>query len=384
MRSHGAAPAPFLDSTARPHLPAELQQLSVRTARPGTKAILSARMTETTYRGVATKLPTQRSNPAGERTLKRRVRRVRRAVYGMFYRLAYRVLPILPEWTLRVFGRIVIVPVARLMYGRLADTNLSTVYPTELSHAERKRVRNDMFRGLSSFFVEIIGVFRQGQKYFAGRIDDTSARQMVAKLEAQSQKGWIGATPHMGNWVLLATWASSLPGTRGLCHAIAKRQPNPHLSDVLDDVQKRMEFAPIYTNSGPMTVVAACLKLLRSGGRLGIAPDQDSSKAPGVFLDFLGHRAYTTIGAAQMALSADVPIVPLAFIRKNGGQGFEILHGEPIHPDHSRTRKQETIRLTRACNEAMEAMIHAHKDQWIWFHRRWQTTPSALAGREMV
>ena len=86
--------------------------------------------------------------------------------------------------------------------------------------------------------------------------------------------------------MLLATWAGSLPGNRGKCHAIAKRQPNPHLSAILDDAQNRMGFTPIYNDGTPVQVVGECLKLLKRGARLGIAPDQDSKYgallAPGI------------------------------------------------------------------------------------------------------
>ena len=75
--------------------------------------------------------------------------------------------------------------------------------------------------------------------------------------------------------------------------------------------------------------------------------------------------------------------MPLAFIRKDDGERFEVIHGEPIFPDQSRkrSRQEETLRLTKAWSAAAETMIHAHKDQWAWFHERWKTTPEKLAAR---
>ena len=180
---------------------------------------------------------------------------------------------------------------------------------------------------------------------------------------------------------MLATWASSLPGDRGRCHAIAKRQPNPHLSAVLDDLQDRLGYNPIYTDQHPMQVVTACLRHLKRGVRLGIAPDQDTARAPGVFIDFLGHPAYTSTGPAQLAQTVDVPLVPLAFVRN--GDRFEVIHGDPIFPERidGRSRHDEMMRLTRAWSAAIETMIHARKDHWTWFHERWKTTPEKLAAR---
>ena len=129
--------------------------------------------------------------------------------------------------------------------------------------------------------------------------------------------------------------------------------------------------------------MAECLTILKHGICLGIAPDQDSSSFPGVFIDFLGHPAYTPIGPARLALAVDVPILPVAMIRKDEGLPFEIIHGEPIYPDQSRSRSrdEETVRITKAWSAAMETMIHDHKADWAWFHRRWRTTPEKLAAR---
>ncbi|MEE9126786.1 MAG: lysophospholipid acyltransferase family protein, partial [Planctomycetota bacterium] len=326
------------------------------------------------------KRPSQ--HPKLSRRIQRRFRNVRRAFYGVFYRMCYWLLPKLPSWMIRVLGRLLVVPVSRVLHWRTAEANLIKVYGDELSAAERHRILVRMFRGLPAFLVECIGALNQGAGFLRGRVEDTSARKLVADLEARSEKGWIGVAPHLGNWVLVATWAGSLPGDGRRCHAIAKRQPNPHLSAILDDAQKRMGFMPIYGDRSPVQVVGECLKLLKRGARLGIAPDQDISRLPGVFIEFLGHRAYTPTGPAQLALTVDVPILPLALVRKDDGR-LEVIHGEPIFPDQSRTRsrQEETLRLTKAWSAAMETMIHAHRDQWFWFHERWKTTPEKLAAR---
>ncbi len=339
-------------------------------------------MPDTLYRGeeFRPKLKTSDHSSRGRR-IQRRIRNVRRAVYGMFYRGCYWVLPRLPIWSVRLLGRSLIIPISRRLHWKTAESNLIKVYGDELDAAERKRILTKMFRDLPEFLVECVSVMKHGAEHFLDRIDDESARALIARLEAESPKGWIGITPHLGNWVTLATWASSLPGDRGRCHAIAKRQPNPHLSAVIDDIQERMNFTPIYTDEHPMQVVSACLRHLKKGARLGIAPDQDAAKAPGVFIDFLGYPAYTSTGPAQLALTVDVPLVPLAFVRN--GDRFEIIHGDPIYPerDTERTRQQELVRLTRAWSEAIETMIHERKDHWAWFHERWKTTPEKLAQR---
>lgn len=311
-------------------------------------------------------------HPRLSRRIQRRIRNVRRRIYGWIFRCGYRVLPHLPAWSISLLARSLLVPVARLMFWRLGEHNLVKVYGDDLDPEQRKQVLTGVFRGLGSLLVEVCGLMARGHDCYRCRTDDAEARRRLLRLERSG--GWLGVSGHLGNWELLAAWLASLPG-RDRCYAIAKRVPNPHLNRIVEDARRRVGVHTLYRDDPPPRF----LRLLRTGERMGAVPDQDVPSLPGIFIDFLGHRAYTPTGPARLALAANVPLVPMAFLRK--GRGFEVIVTEPIFPDRSRPKEDEIRRLTIAWSERLEAMIHEHKEQWAWFHQRWKTTPERLADR---
>lgn len=328
------------------------------------------------YRGLN---GSERKRARGSLPLARRARDVRRRLYGWLFRCAYWTLPKLPPWFILLAARTILVPAARLRYWRRAERNLIKVYGDELGAGEREQVLKGVFRNLAAFVVELTGALARGPDLYDDRIDDSGLSRVLLDIEARSPRGWIGVSGHLGNWELMASWGSRLPGSRS-GHAIGKRLPNPYLNAIVHEARLRLGVGTIYRDVPPTQVV----RMLKQGIRLGIVPDQDVPSLPGVFIDFLGHEAYTPTGPARLALAADVPLIPMAFIRK--GNGFAVIHTEPIYPDRTRPRKEEVLRLTMAWSHALENMIHRHKEQWAWFHRRWRTTPQKLAvvGRAQV
>jgi KDO2-lipid IV(A) lauroyltransferase len=311
-------------------------------------------------------------HPRLSRRIQRRIRNVRRRIYGWLFRCCYWVLPKVPGWFIALTARCTLVPLARLMFWRLGEHNLIKVYGDGFGAAERRRVLEGVFQNLGSLAVEICGLIARGHDHYLHRTDDFEARRRLRELEAAG--GWLGVSGHLGNWELLAAWLSWLPG-RDRCYAIAKRLPNPHLNKIVDDARRRAGVHTLYRDDPPTRFV----RLLRQGERMGAIPDQDVPSLPGIFIDFLGHQAYTPTGPARLALAANVPLVPMAFLRK--GKGFEVIVTDPIYPDRSRPKEEEIRRLTLAWSQRLEDLIHQHPDQWAWFHRRWKTTPERVRDR---
>jgi KDO2-lipid IV(A) lauroyltransferase len=323
------------------------------------------------YRGTSARAG---KRPPGRLPLDRRIRNIRRRIYGWVFRCVYWTLPKLPLWFISLLAKTIVVPAARLRYWRRAQRNLVRVYGDALSTEERRQILTGVFRGVGALVVELTGAMAKHHDFYRSRVEDAGLRGCVRELQERSPKGWIGVCGHLGNWELMAAWASQLPGARSF-HVIAKRVPNPYLNAIVEDARLRLGLGTIYRDDPPTKIV----RLLKAGNCLGIVPDQDVPALPGMFVDFLGHPAYTPTGPARLALAADVPLIPAALLRK--GDGFKVVWDQPIHPDRSRPRKEEVLRLTLAWSKALENMIHAHKDQWAWFHQRWKTTPEKLTAR---
>lgn len=109
--------------------------------------------------------------------------------------------------------------------------------------------------------------------------------------------------------------------------------------------------------------VARMLRHLRGGGMVAISNDLD--RPHGVMLDFLGKPARTVLSMAEMALKYDALLVPVYGIRRSDGLHFDITIDTPVpHGDPAV--------MTQALNDSLGRMVVLHKDQWLWWHRRWK------------
>lgn len=116
--------------------------------------------------------------------------------------------------------------------------------------------------------------------------------------------------------------------------------------------------------------VAAMIRHLRGGGIVSISIDLD--RPNGVMLEFLGKPARTVLSMAEMALKYDALLVPVYGIRREDGLHFDVFIDAPIaHGD--------PVAMTQAANDSLGRMVTRHKDQWLWWHRRWKDDHAADA-----
>lgn len=110
--------------------------------------------------------------------------------------------------------------------------------------------------------------------------------------------------------------------------------------------------------------LAQMVKYLRGGGIIALLVDQHVGD--GAPLTFFGHPAKTTLSAAEMALKYNALVLPVFGIRDPDGLTLraeiqaEIPHGTAME-------------MAQHMNDALEAMVRRHPEQWFWVHRRWKS-----------
>lgn len=180
-------------------------------------------------------------------------------------------------------------------------------------------------------------------------------------------RGIMFVTPHFGSWELFGASfvAQGYPTT-----FFVKRQKNPLVADLQDDIRRRAGIEIVTEGPG---VARGVLRALQAGRLLGILPDQDARRH-GVFVEFLGRPASTFKGAAFFAARAGVPIVP-GFVRRqpDGNHIGTIL--PPIEPDPTHDPEAEVFRLTQLFTDTMTEWILRYPENYFWVHRRFKSTP---------
>jgi KDO2-lipid IV(A) lauroyltransferase len=114
--------------------------------------------------------------------------------------------------------------------------------------------------------------------------------------------------------------------------------------------------------------MAEMMRFLKNGGTLAVLIDQRLNN--GVPLNFFGHKAYTALSFAELALKYNATVVPCYGIRQPDGLSFRAVLEAPIA--HSTPEE-----MTQALNDSLEAMVRQHMGQWFWIHNRWKEIPQA-------
>ena len=113
--------------------------------------------------------------------------------------------------------------------------------------------------------------------------------------------------------------------------------------------------------------------------------DQHASLAnrDGVAVEFFGKKAGTYRSLASFARHTGVPVVPAAGYRLDNGRHVLEFYDPIPWQDYGST--QESIyRNTLAYNQALERIILAHPEQWLWLHKRWKLKDSTLITNDPV
>jgi KDO2-lipid IV(A) lauroyltransferase len=165
-------------------------------------------------------------------------------------------------------------------------------------------------------------------------------------------------TPHLGCFEALAKWISvQTPLT-----AMYRRPDKAWLASFVETARQtpRLTMAPADASG-----VRTALKTLKSGGTLGILPDQVPRQGEGVWLPWFGREAYTINLPAklQQAVHARVFIVAALPTRA----GWEIAC-DPVELPAGLDAEQLSLHL----NQALERMVLRAPQHYAWSYKRYK------------
>jgi len=290
------------------------------------------------------------------------------------YEIAWGVMSLL-----RVFGSVIPLPISRSlgsMLGRSARhfarrdvlrarDQLKTAFP-DISREEVEAIVKGMMRHLGITAAEILWLLHANSSQVDELCELRGQEHLFRALE--QGRGAVVITGHLGNWELL----NARLGTAGIPMSIAVRDlDEPRFDRLATRLRERFGAEVIQRGRRAGQSLQNALRRNRVNGLL---IDQDIRDIPGVHVPFFGRPALTPVGAAQLALKAGCPVVPLfSYRRKDMSHLGEIFPPIPI-PD-SGSMEERALELTARATAVIEAQIRRHPEQWVWMHRRWRTKP---------
>src|SRR6202167_6230288 len=241
--------------------------------------------------------------------------------------------------------------------------NLNLAYP-DWSDEKRSATVHGMIRQVGW----MAGEFSQFPRYTPQNIRsivEIDGEETFAAAQARG-KGVLFLTGHMSAWELSsfthALYGHPLPF---LVQSICNRR----VDALINGYRCLSGNQPIDKNKS----ARAILKVLTSGGTIGILADHNTTLEEGVFADFFGIPASTTSGLARLALRTDAAVVPgFLFWDESLGQ-YRLRFEPPVELARSGDEEADVRENTQRFTSVIERYVRAHPEQWLWVHKRWKT-----------
>ena len=117
--------------------------------------------------------------------------------------------------------------------------------------------------------------------------------------------------------------------------------------------------------------VRGMLKLLRAGGVVWYAPDQDYGAQRSVFVPLFGVPAATVTATSKFARMGRAQVIPFTQQRLPDGQGYRLVIHPPLADFPTDSEEADCLRV----NQWIEQAISQCPEQYLWAHRRFKTRP---------
>jgi KDO2-lipid IV(A) lauroyltransferase len=261
-------------------------------------------------------------------------------------------------------------PVIMPRHRQRAVTHLRASLGDTYGPAEIERLADRCLESVAMFAVEAICLPRlinafTWSKYIRLRDFDEALEVIL------SGRGAILVTGHYGSFEVPGHLLSALGyGTV----AIMRPLDNVYLNRFV--VRSRKTHGLSLLDKKGAAVQAE--RLLRDGKLLAFIGDQDAGRK-GLFVEFFGQPASTYKSIGLLAMATSCPII-VGYARRRGYEArYEVGIQRIIH-SHQWEQQEDPLRwITQGYTEAIEQVVRADHEQYLWIHRRWKSKPRKTA-----
>jgi Kdo2-lipid IVA lauroyltransferase/acyltransferase len=268
----------------------------------------------------------------------------------------------------RLTGRLVYAIAGDLR--RTGERNLKLAFP-EKTEQEREQILSACFLSLG----RQLGLFSHFSTDSRNQLLSLIEWRGLANLENAKAQGRsvILFTGHVGAWEL-SSFGLSLRGHP--LSFLVRRIDNPKVEERIDQIRARFGNRSVDKRGAARPM----LKILRTGGTLGLLVDLNTLDDEAIFVDFFGVPASTTFMLAKLALRTDAVVLPI-FAPWDEKLGKFLVHTlPPISIERTGDEQEDVRRLTAELSKTVENYIRLYPEQWLWIHKRWKTRPAGTPG----
>ncbi len=243
----------------------------------------------------------------------------------------------------------------------VAKRNLLAAYSAERTYAEICRLARNSFRHIGMAFIDSLCI----GKHLGSRHSDLISVEGIEHAEAafRNGKGLLLATPHFGNWELLALLAQQLSGP---LHSVTRAIVNPHIERHVLRTRKLWGMHLIDKKNAARRI----LSCLRENSAVIILMDQNAG-GEGIYVNFFGRRASTFATVASLARRTGAPVLILYSVMDDDKR-YRFVFETLADMKTSHDVREDVLRMTAAITARFEQVIREHPQQYFWVHQRWK------------
>ncbi len=262
-----------------------------------------------------------------------------------------------------LLGRMVYLGLPRLR--RTGERNLLLAFP-ECGRNWRAAVLRGMYRNLGWQMAEFCRMGRWTPQNTRGLIRYEGLEHW--ERAAAKGQGALIVTGHLGAWEL-SSYYHSLTGHP--MSMVIRRLDNPRVDAWVNRIRCLHGNRVLHKDD----FARGLLHAVRQGHSVGILMDTNMTPPQGVFVPFFGVPACTASGLARVAAKTGAAVLPGCLLWHADERKY-VLHFWPeLAMQHTGDSEADAIENTARCTAAIERVVRAYPDQWLWLHRRWKTRP---------
>ncbi len=242
---------------------------------------------------------------------------------------------------------------------RISDINLKLCYP-ELSDSARHQLVKASLQETGKTFMEVGMAWEWPVERCLGMIREVEGKALIDEAIARNE-GILLLAPHLGNWELAGLYFSSMFNMAALYRPPKIKALETYMSAVRGRVGS--ELVPTDKRG-----VLHLFKLLRSGGVVGILPDQEPPFSGGEFAPFFGTEANTMKLVSKLVEKTGATVLCTYAKRLPNGDGFKIV----IKKADEQINDADLVTSISALNRSVESCVRDIPEQYQWEYKRFK------------
>lgn len=253
---------------------------------------------------------------------------------------------------------------------KTARRNLDIAFP-EMPADEKDRIILGTFESIGRH-LGFVSHFRKFKLEDVRNVVEVVGKEHFDRAQAAG-RGVLFFTGHFGSWEVF----NLLPPAFGFgMNILVRRIDNPLLEKYVDSF--RTKFGSVTLDK--TRSARQMFRVLENGELLGILADLNAQEKEGVFVDFFGVPASTTVSIAKLALKTNAAVLPAFAVWEEAKQKYVVYLEPPVEYEQGDASDENVRELTQKITNVVEKYVRLYPEQWLWIHKRWNTRPPGEDG----